>query len=90
MANLTLEQLQKVLDKGFKDQDARFSKKLETIDKRFDTIDKQFETQNGTTQKMLDGFARDIKAFIKNQDDELGRMTNKGFEDVLRRLDFKT
>ena len=29
MANLTLEQLQKVLNKGFKDQDSKFDKKLD-------------------------------------------------------------
>lgn len=62
MANLTLEQLQKALDKGFKNQ-------------------------NFNMQKGFDGLARDLKMFIKDQDDELGRIVKAGFDDVFKRLD---
>lgn len=80
MKNLTIEQIQKVVDKGLKDQDVR-------LDKKFETISKKFDAQDGKMQKMLDGFARDIKTYIKEEDEELARIINKGIEHVIKQLD---
>ena len=40
-----------------------------------------------TLQKGLDGLARDLKTHTKNEIDELARITNKGFEHIIKQLD---
>ena len=48
-------------------------------------LDSSLKEQDKRFDKKLD----ELRAFVKEQDEELARMTNKGFEDVLRRLDVK-
>ena len=59
----------------------------EYFDKKFDGIDKKFDAQEVKMQKMLDGLARDMKTFVKEQDEELAHIVNKGFEHIIKQFD---
>ena len=54
------------------------------LDKALRAQEKRIQ-ENG--QKSLNALARDLKLFVKEQDEELGRMVNKGFEQTIKQLD---
>ena len=52
-------------------------------------LDSSLSDQDKRFDKKLAVLKEELEAFVEKKNDELGRMTSKGFEDVLRRLDFK-
>ena len=73
MATLTKEYFDKALKEAFQTQDQK--------------IERRFDAQDVKMQKMLDGLARDLKIFIKDQDEELARIVNKGFEHTIKQFE---
>ena len=73
MPNLTTD----YLDKALKEQDKRLNK----------TIELSLQAQDERFQKKLNSLAGDLKSFVKEQDDELARLVNKGFEHTIKQLD---
>jgi len=59
----------------------------EYFEKKFEAVDRRFDVQEAKMQKMLDGLDRDLKAFVKEQDEEIARIVNKGFEHVIKQFD---
>jgi len=95
MANITKEYLDKKfgsIDKRFDGVDKRFDsidKRFDGVDKRFDSMDKRFEG----VDKRFDGVDKqfiqqtaELKAYSDKNQADLARMTSKGFEEIMERL----
>ena len=59
------------------------------LDKKFGGIDKKFKEQQDYIDKHLNQQSAELKAHAVELQEELAHMTNKGFEDVIKRLDVR-
>src|SRR3989344_9436066 len=102
MANITKEYLdrkfkeqQRYIDKRFDGVDKRFDgvdKRFEGVEKRFESVDRQFKTVDDhfkTIDARFDQQTKDLKAHAVELQEELARMTNKGFEEIIKQLDVR-
>ncbi len=62
-----------------------FDRKFNAIDKKFEGTDKEI----GTVKASIKSDNDELKALVKSEIEELARMTSKGFEDVIKRLDYR-
>ena len=61
-------------------------KKFGQIDKKFDNVVKELKSYTDTR---VGAAVKELKGYANEKQDEMATMVNKGFEDVLKRLDVK-
>jgi len=61
-------------------------KKFGQIDKKFDNVVKELKSYTDTR---VGAAVKELKGYADEKQDEMATMVNKGFEDVLKRLDVK-
>lgn len=52
-------------------------------------FDKTIRTQSKELKGLMDNQSDKFRALVKSEIEELARITNKGFEDVIKRLDVR-